>query len=311
MGQTWYVVFVLLSGTCLAEYEEAPGCDCALSQCCAEMLLPIQEDYLSWLVQDVSQVGATQQKLSTTKALLPPSCELLALSENASATCNNGSTICSALEPDIMKRFPNQGIKEQVVMGRFIGQGTCAEVRAQTCAVTSPEMLRIDRWRRSQLHWEDTTETINFTNGSVTIAPLSYPQMQFDETCDHDHLVLKINAKWIPEDPSLEEKPAANVQIAEGNWQRDGDDAFVKWMCVDLKTPLGAAGYHALYLTVGDYPCKSVPGFPSSVMIRGLIILGLIVVACLLCWCIALLVTCSRNKDEEDSDEDSDWDGES
>jgi len=247
------------------------------------------------------------------RAALPAACELLALAKDPDGVCGNEEdTVCSAIEPDIMDQFPDEGVRHAVVMGRFIGQGTCADLSTKTCTAMTitPEMLRIDQWRRSELHWADTSETIDFANGSISIAPPNYPQLQLDQTCDREHIAMRVNAKWIPQGQSAPVEPAADYLIPEGEWTPEGGS--VKSVCVDINTPVGTPGYYALYLKVGDFPCKDVPGFSGVVdkFKRALYILGLVALICCVCCIIGIVLLCCRSDSHEESEEESDLDEE-
>jgi len=302
MGQTWCAL-CLLSGTCLAEGKAALGCDCKLSECCSKLDVQLQDGHLSWLKDGLSHVGPLQQKNTD----VPVACELLALAENADDICAEDfeevDTICTAMEPDIVKEFPTRGIRLATAMGRFIGQGTCELSTARTCAVTTEE-FRIDQWRRNELFfWEDTTDIINLTKGFTSIAPPNYPQIRLDQTCEPTQKAMHVEATWIPEEQSATGKQAASIFVREEMWQA-GENDPVEWVCIDLNNPEGLPALYALYLKVGDYPCKPVPGLADGKP-RGLMIFLLIAVLCCLCICIALVVFCCRSSEEDDSE---DWD---
>merc|ERR1712129_485249 len=301
MGQMWHAAFMLLSGQFLAGGDPAPGCSCQLTDCCPEML---SEDLgqLSWLLDGPSK-SLQQQKT----AAPPPACELLAFSKDPNATCSKQGTICNATVDDIVEHFPNDGILLRTALGRFFGHGTCQELSSRTCAAAKmvPYSSRIDQWRRVLMKWDDTNETIDFSNFSL--GGLGSTQMQLEETCDSG-FVLNIKASWLPHG-----QLATNISIPEGEWKYAADNSALQWTCVDLDGPDGIPQYHALYLKMGGYPCKSVPGLEVggvlSKLKHGFIILLLIGLVCCLCCFIALVVfCCSFNKDDELSESESDED---
>merc|ERR1719362_2175666 len=226
MIPTWHTVFMLVSGSCLAAGAAPPGCDCPLSTCCPpDASVPELERHLN----------------------APPAvCELLRFSNNASAVCNDNGMgtekVCGAVLSGLNERFSAESSKGFINLGRFIGEGTCALLRDR-CLIKEP--VRMDYWREEQVWPTTQSATIDFEQPGYGI-------LQWKESCNHDEILLEVEATWTPEGQS-----ATKFAIAEASWKSGGDD-ILSWFCADFPASDNAKNYYALYLKIGDsFPCKT------------------------------------------------------
>merc|ERR1712032_1474013 len=121
----------LLSLPCLAAAGTVPGCTCPLSTCCQ----PAPPDSI------LSGTGPLERNEQA-----PPAVRgLLGFSSDASTGCNGMGTVCDAALPGLIEKFNATNAPGMTNLGRFIGQGTCAELPTK-CAL--PEQVRMDFWRR-------------------------------------------------------------------------------------------------------------------------------------------------------------------
>jgi len=233
MSATWHVVFGLLSLLCLAAAGTVPGCTCPLSTCCQ----PAPPDSI------LSGAGPLERHEQAPPAV----CELLGLSSDASTVCNGMGTVCDAVLPGLNEKFNATDAQGMTSLGRFIGQGTCAELPTK-CAL--PEQVRMDFWRRDVFDWPDLGST------EIDFNLPGYPKLSVAESCEHDEVALRLQATWRHWE-GHSHVFALDLAIPEGEWQKAGEDDILEYVCQDFKGPDGVAPLYVLYLKIGEYPCKN------------------------------------------------------
>jgi len=301
-----YVVVILLNSASHSSGQEVPGCGCMLSYCC---MPSIKEEVknMTWLTSE--QAVLTSGELHSHTEPAAAACELLAFSKDVDTTCTldigNTETVCDGVKEEILEEFPPDSGMVKTVLGRYVGKGGCSKFRGQACPAL-PEDIRFDQWFRDELGVHESKGELDF--GAYGTANF---RLQLDESCDFDHAALKMKATW-NQIGATQEIEAAETEIAEGNW---GGPGPVKYFCVDLKTPEGvAAGYYALYLKVGDSPCRVVNAFKGHLAeaVKSGGIIGLVALICCLICCVVLVVMCcglgGGGEDEEGSDEEEEED---
>jgi len=172
---------------------------------------------------------------------------LIGLSSDASTGCNGMGTVCDAVLPGLNEKFNATDAQGMTSLGRFIGQGTCAELPTK-CAL--PEQVRMDFWRRDVLDWPDLGST------EIDFNLPGYPKLSVAESCEHDEVALRLQATWRHWE-GHSHVFALDLAIPEGEWQKAGEDDILEYVCQDFKGPDGVAPLYVLYLKIGEYPCKN------------------------------------------------------
>jgi len=250
----------------------APGCGCAVSQCCDW----IQNNSAVEAVFNAEGVAIQGYTLATDDADVSPTCSFLNLIpgvHDEGGVCSQSShsaqntTVCEAISAS--EQAVSRLHSGRSILSVLVEPGSCAELQGGACWKSEAGQAYYD-WQSF-----DSSQAGGWCTGSMAIAT---PALAWMVSCsggckDDDQCGLNIGARWVDGNASTygpfkdsrfepcsgDYSGGLHATIGADGWTA-GSEGSPRWSCFDVPPgQMGPGDSRVLAYSIGDLPCVAAP----------------------------------------------------